>query len=83
MDADGRLWIEGRAKEVIIGPSGENVYPDEVEGYFTELPGVEQMVVLGLDVGELYEQSTMILKMEEGVSSTELAAGLFAHFRDQ
>lgn len=74
LDADGRLWIEGRAKEVIIGPSGENVYPDEVEGYFTELPGVEQMVVLGLDVGELYEQSTMILKMEEGVSSTELAA---------
>lgn len=74
LDADGRLWIEGRVKEVIIGASGENVYPDEVEGYFSELPGVEQMVVLGLDAGEPYEQIAMLLKMEEGISSTEFAA---------
>lgn len=74
LDEHGRLWIEGRLKEVIIGPSGENVYPDEVEGYFSELPGVEQMVIAGLDVGEPYEQTTMILKMEDNVSSTDFAA---------
>lgn len=31
---DGKLWIEGRLKEVIINESGENVYPDEAGGRF-------------------------------------------------
>nr|WP_050813948.1 AMP-binding protein [Pseudodesulfovibrio mercurii] len=28
---DGYLWLKGRLKNVIIGPSGENIYPEEVE----------------------------------------------------
>ena len=47
LGAGGRMWIEGRVKDVIIGPSGENVYPDEVEEAFTHLTGVTQLCVLG------------------------------------
>ncbi|QGY41938.1 AMP-binding protein [Pseudodesulfovibrio cashew] len=31
IDEDGYLFIKGRLKNVIIGPSGENIYPEEVE----------------------------------------------------
>ena len=41
-EKDGCFYIEGRLKDVIVGESGENVYPDELEDSFSELPGVEQ-----------------------------------------
>ncbi|MFW5731332.1 MAG: AMP-binding protein, partial [Desulfonatronovibrionaceae bacterium] len=31
LDRDGYLYIKGRLKNVILGPSGENIYPEEVE----------------------------------------------------
>ncbi len=31
VDEDGYVFIKGRLKNVIIGPSGENIYPEEVE----------------------------------------------------
>ena len=43
-----RMYVEGRSKDVIINESGENVYPDELEDYFSNLDGVEQYCVLGL-----------------------------------
>ncbi|MEG0499151.1 MAG: AMP-binding protein, partial [Alistipes sp.] len=30
-DKQGRLYIKGRLKNMIIGPSGENIYPEEIE----------------------------------------------------
>ena len=39
-DEKQRLHIEGRIKDVIIGASGENIYPDEIENAFTGIPGV-------------------------------------------
>ncbi len=57
-----RLFIEGRIKEVIINDSGENIYPDEMEDYFTSLPGVSQLCILGLKTDDPYEQITMVLQ---------------------
>ncbi|WP_419784981.1 AMP-binding protein [Pseudodesulfovibrio sp.] len=36
IDKDGYLFIKGRLKNVIIGPSGENIYPEEIEAIINE-----------------------------------------------
>jgi malonyl-CoA/methylmalonyl-CoA synthetase len=54
LDADGRLWISGRAKDLIIS-GGYNVYPKEVELILDEQPGVRESAVIGVphpDFGE-------------------------------
>jgi malonyl-CoA/methylmalonyl-CoA synthetase len=53
-DADGRVWISGRAKDLIIS-GGYNVYPKEVEMVLDELEGVIESAVVGAphpDLGE-------------------------------
>jgi malonyl-CoA/methylmalonyl-CoA synthetase len=53
-DLDGRVWISGRAKDLIIS-GGYNVYPKEIELVIDELPGVTESAVIGLphpDFGE-------------------------------
>jgi malonyl-CoA/methylmalonyl-CoA synthetase len=53
-DPDGRLWISGRAKDLIIS-GGYNVYPKEVELLLDEQPGVRESAVIGIphpDFGE-------------------------------
>ncbi len=37
IDEDGNLFIVGRKKEMILGPAGENVYPDELEELYARL----------------------------------------------
>ncbi len=54
IDAGGRVWISGRAKDLIIS-GGYNVYPKEVELVLDELPGIGESAVIGLphpDFGE-------------------------------
>jgi malonyl-CoA/methylmalonyl-CoA synthetase len=54
MDADGRVTIVGRSKDLIIS-GGYNVYPAEVEGLLNEMPGVAESAVIGVphpDFGE-------------------------------
>lgn len=57
------LYIEGRLKEVIINESGENVYPDELEDYFSSVPGVSQYCVLGVSNGTKYEDIALVLEV--------------------
>lgn len=70
---NGRLWLEGRLKEVIINESGENIYPDELEDYFVNLPGVTQHCVAGLNLGRPYEDIVMILELEPGMDAKGIA----------
>ena len=54
IDANGRVTIVGRAKDLIIS-GGFNVYPKEVEDVFDSLPGVAESAVVGVphtDFGE-------------------------------
>ena len=45
LDADGFLSIRGRLKNMILGPSGENIYPEEIESFFFEFPYVSDVMV--------------------------------------
>ena len=46
-DSTGGYYLKGRIKDIIINPDGENIFPDELEIYFKELPCVQQLCVLG------------------------------------
>ena len=80
IDKTGRLWLEGRLKEVIINESGENVYPDELEDAFLELPHAEQLCVTGVDTGGTYEQTVMVLYMGEARNDEARVAELAEAF---
>lgn len=49
MDSDGFLFIRGRDKSMILGPSGQNIYPEEIEQKINELPYVAESLVVSND----------------------------------
>ena len=46
MDADGNIFIRGRSKNMILGPSGQNIYPEEIEAVVNNQPYVMESVVV-------------------------------------
>ncbi|MCH8049592.1 AMP-binding protein [Patescibacteria group bacterium] len=46
-DEDGFLYIKGRKKYMILGPGGENVYPEDLEFLLNKIPGVKDSAVIG------------------------------------
>jgi len=50
-DAQGRVFIKGRKKEMIVTPEGLNVFPEDVECVLNELTGVRESAVVGIAEG--------------------------------
>ena len=46
IDADGNIFIRGRSKNMILGPSGQNIYPEEIEAIVNNQPYVLETVVV-------------------------------------
>ncbi len=46
MDSDGYIYIRGREKNMILGPSGQNIYPEEVEIVLNDMPLVNASIVV-------------------------------------
>lgn len=46
MDADGYLYIRGRSKNMLLGASGQNIYPEEIEDKLNTLPYVAESIVI-------------------------------------
>ncbi len=46
MDKKGRLYIKGRLGNMIVGPSGENIYPEEIEQVINNYSGVNDSLVV-------------------------------------
>ncbi|MCM1377775.1 MAG: AMP-binding protein [Clostridium sp.] len=46
IDEDGYLYISGRSKNMILGPSGQNIYPEEIEAILNGLPYVGESLII-------------------------------------
>ena len=45
-DEKGRFYIKGRTSNMILGPSGENIYPEEIENVLNNVEGVSESIVV-------------------------------------
>lgn len=77
MDEEGFLFLKGRSKCMILGPSGQNIYPEEIEGVLNNVTYVVDSLVIE-DHGALvsliypdYHQAEL-----DGLSKSELEAKL-------
>ncbi len=84
LDRKGRLYVRGRSKTMILGASGENIYPEEVEAVLNSSPFVAESLVYGDDEGltalvqlkpEILDELASYLK--EGLMGAEKAAAKF------
>ena len=44
MDAEGNVTIKGRSKNMLLGPSGQNIYPEEIEDKLNNMPFVSEVL---------------------------------------
>ncbi|MBO6168560.1 MAG: AMP-binding protein [Bacteroidales bacterium] len=49
VDKKGRYSIKGRLGSVILGPSGENIYPEEIENVINNINGINESLVVERD----------------------------------
>lgn len=49
MDEDGNIFIKGRSKNMLLGPNGQNIYPEEIEDKINSLAFVMESVVIQED----------------------------------
>ena len=53
MDAEGNITIRGRSKNMLLGPSGQNIYPEEIEDKLNNMPYVNESIVIQALDGKL------------------------------
>ena len=51
MDKDGYLYLKGRSKCMILGPSGQNIYPEELEAVINNVTYVVDSLVVEDKIG--------------------------------
>lgn len=59
VDKKGNLFIKGRCKNMILGSSGQNIYPEEIEDKLNSLPGVIESIIVereGKLIGLVYPE---------------------------
>lgn len=80
-DGDGRVWIVGREKDLIIS-GGLNVYPIEIEAVIDQLPGAGESAVIGVPHPDLGEAVVAVVTGNiDTVSATEKLRGQLAAFK--
>ena len=78
IDAEGRLFIDGRDDEMIVS-GGENVFPREVEDLLADHEAVVEVAVIGVDDAEFGQRLKAFVVAKDG---SELAADeLKAHVK--
>jgi long-chain acyl-CoA synthetase len=49
IDREGNIFIKGRSKSMILGPSGKNIYPEEIEAVINNKLYIVESVVISVD----------------------------------
>jgi long-chain acyl-CoA synthetase len=84
LDAEGRLVIRGRKKEMIVTPEGLNVFPDDVERVLNGIEGIEDSAVVGVvERGDERVHAVVVAREEVDLSAVvrEANAALADHQR--
>lgn len=87
MDAEGNIFIKGRSKSMLLGPSGKNIYPEEIESLINNQNYVAESVVISEDnklVALVYPDAEHMKK--DGVTDDQLASiyeGIRAQVNDR
>ena len=53
VDREGFIYIRGRDKNMILGPSGQNIYPEEIEQQLNNMPYVAESLIIDAGGGRL------------------------------
>lgn len=75
IDAEGNIFIKGRSKTMILGPSGKNIFPEEIEAVINNKNYITESLVISVDnklVGLIYPDSEMMKK--DNISEEQLPA---------
>jgi long-chain acyl-CoA synthetase len=49
MDKEGNIFIKGRSKSMLLGPSGKNIFPEEIEAVINNMDYIAESVVISED----------------------------------
>lgn len=77
IDKDGYIYIKGRSKDMLLGPSGKNIYPEEIESLINNYKFVTEAIIISEDdklVGLVYPDYEAL--RSEGIGEDGLAAAL-------
>ena len=72
IDADGRLFVDGRDDEMIVS-GGENLFPREVEDLLSDHPGVKEAAVIGVEDEEFGQRLKAFVVLCDGEQLDEAA----------
>jgi len=86
-DEDGFLYIRGRLKNMIVGPSGENIYPEDIETVLNSHVYISESVVTQQQ-GQLvalvhFDTDVLEAKYEEWREQIDAKLDEFEHWKEQ
>jgi long-chain acyl-CoA synthetase len=73
MDKEGNIFIKGRSKSMLLGPSGKNIFPEEIEAVINNMDYIAESLVISEDnklIGLIYPDYEMMKK--ENISEEKL-----------
>ena len=73
IDKEGNIFIKGRSKSMILGPSGKNIYPEEIESVINNKNYITESLVIFEDnklIGLIYPDNEMIKR--DNISEEQL-----------
>ena len=73
VDERGEYHLRGRIKDIIVNADGENIFPDELEIYFKDLPHMNHLSVLGVSKKNSKDEDVvLVLELDNQVTDEDV-----------